>query len=83
MPIFDASNIDTAPGTGGPMSPSDGFEGSDDDYLVWLRDRFTTDPFVAQAMFVASRFQMTTGKTVCVGPYADALRLAIKRFGGR
>ena len=83
MPIIDFSKTDTTPGNGGPFCPPAGFVGDAVNYSQWLRERFATDPGIAQAMFVAWRFRVTSpGTALSHGPYSEALEAAIRRFEG-
>ncbi len=67
---LDLANIDTTPGRDNPFSPPQGWQGDQDEYHAFLKDRLRS-PEYQQQMIVAVR-QMLMGVEVEVsGPWRN------------
>ncbi|MCX7100865.1 MAG: hypothetical protein NTX38_05090 [Methylobacter sp.] len=79
---FDAYSLDTTPGNQlSPFSPSLDWDGDDNAYLRWLRERFRSSPEFRQRLGIAARAKGHDQKLDLSGPFSHVLRLAIDNYG--
>lgn len=66
--------INTEPGAGTAFAPPAGFEGDDQAYVQYMRERWKSDPGVRQHVAVAGRRLIRGDEVVFVGRYANEAR---------
>mgnify|MGYP000929367982 CR=1 FL=1 len=76
---IDLSHLDTTPGAPCWAAPPEPVE----DYMAWLRQRFTTDPAVRQYMVMAASMERRGQAPTLSGPHAALLRQALDKLAPR
>jgi hypothetical protein len=76
--VSDAYRLDTTPGVPSQMfAPPQGWEGSDDLYLIWLRAQFKSSHCFRQELDCAARSCLLNRPVSITGPFRKTLSAAI------